>query len=286
MNEMYLFIEFTNFDIETWKPKNLIQLITVLGIPEACELEQAKSRNLWTTINFIEKFKDVKPNFLPFFFGELITYQEFEPFLNELKEISKKHPKNIVDNPIYIPGDFFFKIPIPKGTPKRNMEDWLKWCYAIKLLIQYSNNSNPFPMQFLSLRSLFLPSVHTSHSKLFITQIILTFFHNFFPSQSNPQTCKFPNYRPPYPDIEYRETLWSLPKKKHEIILRRQVWLHVLTYISNKPEINFDSIITGINIIIGEYFKTKNYKLFEIIADNLAVFFNHFPDLVNKKLYT
>lgn len=268
-------ITINNFNIKEWNPKSISLFITLLGIPEACQLKQSNNPNIDSTISFLDNIVKSKSIILPTWMGKFIQVKDFYPILDELKEFGKNN-YFIYEN-LHIPSEFNFCISMPKERPKTNKKNWIKWCFAIKLLLHYSKK--PYPLDFLAIRGLFDKDLSIYPNKNIALNIILSHLEYKLPKIINPIIPQFPKYLPPYIEMHHREELWSNSKKKSTIDLRTQVWFHILAFIAKSEEINSETILQGINGLIKKYKENNEENYIEIIGNSLSLCFIIFPNL-------
>lgn len=274
-------ITIKNSNIKDWNPKSIPIFLTILGIQEAIQLKQSNNPDVWFTIGFLEKLIILKKTILPRWMNKLREIKDILPIIDELKEYCGEKCRGIGTYPdnielFDIPVEFDFEILTPEGSPRTNIKNWLIWCFSIKLLIYYS--SDAYPMNLFAIRGLCDKNINVYPSKNLALELILSHFEQIFPKIVEPNFPFFPKYLPPYIEMERREELWSHSKKKSVIDLRKMVWFNVLAYISRSEEINPESVLGGINSLIGLYKRNNDMNLVNVIGNCLGLIFNNFPD--------
>lgn len=259
-------IYINNPNFSDWNPKSINTLITLLSIPEATQLKQSNFKEIGYAIGLLEKIYIQKMVALPRWLGNFILAKDFQHKLDELKEISKQKSINVPS--IYIPTEFDFIIPIPEGNPKKNTKDWIKWCFALKLLIQ--NNESGI-LDKIAMRGLLDKKCFVYPNKKIGINLILQYYQNKLPNSLEYNFPKFPKYLPPYLEMEQREELWSIPKKAKTIQLHKEVWFHILAFIAKAEEINEENCLIGINGLIGYYKENNDLRILEAIGNCLEL---------------
>lgn len=267
LNQISISIKDTN----NWNKNTKNIFICLLGIPEACQLEQVYTSNIWTTIFILEQFKLSE---LPYWMNPSTDPKKNYKIINELKKLAICFNKpEFKYKELYIPEEFTFFIKMPKETPFTNKDEWIKWCFAIKLLYTYTNNT--YPMDFLALRG--MNEVNLGINKEFAKEFLLNHLSETLPKPLLTKKGIFPQYLPPYLEMDKREYLWSLNKRQDILNMRKLVWFHVLANIANSEEVNKESILKGINVLINIYKESKNQHYLEIIGNCLGLTFASFP---------
>jgi len=278
-------ITINHFNFSDWNPKSISLFMTLLGIQEACELEQAHFPDLWFSIGVLEKIIYSKKLFLPNWMGNYVKSVDCLPILDELYKINenKSRPLNTYPERINIftsPLEFDFTISMPLETPTRNPKKWIKWCYMIKLLIYYAENC--YQMNFLASRGILSEELIIYPKKEIGISFLLSYYENYFPKSDKMNLIAFPDYYPPYLEIEKRELLWSNPKKINTINLRKNVWFHILSHIGCSENIDFESMLKGINVLVKLYRDEKDNKYLKIIGNCMGLIFSNFNYKLHK----
>lgn len=282
MQSEAIILNIMNENFSDWNEKNIPMFLTLLGIHEACELEQSNSTNIWFTIGVIEKIINNKCIYLPNWMANSMTCSNFLPIYQELLEIAKNNTRPIYTYPDLIElinptSDFYFKLSMPLEMPSKNPKKWIKWCFSIKLLFYYSKN--PFPMDFLASRGIFSNQLIIYPNKELAINLLIDYYQKILPKCENPILPVLPKYEPPYLEMEKREYLWSHPKRVETINLRKMVWFYVLSHIAQENEISSTSLLKGVNGMIHFYRKEKNPFFMKIIGNCLGLIFSNFKDV-------
>jgi len=286
MQSESIIINIMNQNFSEWNEKNIPIFLTLLGIQEACELDQANSINIWFTIGVIEKIINSKSIYMPNWLANYMKCSDFLPIYHELKEIAQCKVRPIYSYPevidlINLTGDFSFKIMMPLEMPSKNPEKWIKWCFIIKLLFHY--NKNPYPMDFLASRGIFNNQLIIYPDKQIALNFLIDYYQKILPKLGKIEIPNFPDYDPPYLEIQKREYLWSHPKREGTINLRKMVWFNILSYMAGTDRINRESLLKGVNALISVYKERNEHNLLRAIGNCMGLIFSHFDENYKKR---